>query len=116
MTLEHTNTEGSTPSASAQGNSGEPTNGVQIPIVQDVTEAIKPLLKQPEQSGYPASSISLVQRHIDEPRELRVAVVGAGMSGILAGILLPIKVPNIKLTIFEKNADVVSMDGMIDRY
>ncbi|XXG97109.1 hypothetical protein Hte_003404 [Hypoxylon texense] len=106
MTVELTNTDGSAPSTSAQGTSGEPTNGVQVPIVQDVTEAIKPLLKQPEQSGYPASSISLVQRHIDEPRELRVAVIGAGMSGTLAGILLPVKVPNIKLTIFEKNADV----------
>ncbi|KAI1781081.1 FAD/NAD(P)-binding domain-containing protein [Hypoxylon cercidicola] len=106
MTIGQTNTDGSTPSTSAQRKPEEPPNGVEVSIVQDVTEAIKPLLKQPEQSSYPASSISLVQRHIDEPRELRVAVIGAGISGILAGILLPAKVPNIKLTIFEKNADV----------
>ena len=34
--------------------------------------------------------------------------VGAGLTGITAGILLPAKVPGISLTIFEKNADVVS--------
>ncbi|KAI1761691.1 FAD/NAD(P)-binding domain-containing protein [Hypoxylon sp. FL1150] len=101
-----TNTDGSAPLTSTQGNSGKPATSVQIPSVQDVTEAIKPLLKQPEAPSYPVSSISLVQRHIDEPRALRVAVVGAGMSGTLAGILLPAKVPNIQLTIFEKNADV----------
>lgn len=38
----------------------------------------------------------------------QVAVIGAGISGITAGILLPIKVPGIQLTILEKNADVVS--------
>lgn len=53
--------------------------------------------------------LELVDRFIDEPRELRVAVIGAGISGIIAGILLPAKVPGIKLTIFEKNADVVCM-------
>jgi hypothetical protein len=35
-------------------------------------------------------------------------VIGAGIAGITAGILLPIKVPGIDLTIFEKNPDVVS--------
>ena len=33
-------------------------------------------------------------------------MVGAGLSGITAGVLLPVKVPGIKLVIFEKNADV----------
>jgi cation diffusion facilitator CzcD-associated flavoprotein CzcO len=33
-------------------------------------------------------------------------VIGAGLSGINAGILFPAKVPGIDLTIFEKNADV----------
>ncbi|OBT76266.1 hypothetical protein VF21_03316 [Pseudogymnoascus sp. 05NY08] len=35
-----------------------------------------------------------------------VAVIGAGISGITAGILLPAKVPGIDLTIYEKNSDV----------
>lgn len=43
---------------------------------------------------------------IDEPRKLRVAVIGAGLAGITAGILLPAKVPDIALTIFEKNHEV----------
>ena len=51
--------------------------------------------------------VSLVDRFIDEPRRLRVAVVGGGLSGVLAGILLPVKVPGIQLTIYEKNADFV---------
>lgn len=55
--------------------------------------------------SYPEAKISLVDRFIDEPRALRVAVIGGGLTGILAGILLPAKVPNIQLTIYEKNKD-----------
>jgi len=54
---------------------------------------------------YPQSKFELVDRFIDDPRPLRVAVIGGGLSGILAGILLPAKVPNIQLTIYEKNKD-----------
>ena len=64
-----------------------------------------PEQKHPE---YNLPEISLVDRYADEPRKLRVAVIGAGLSGIIAGVLLPAKVPGIELTIFEKNADVVS--------
>ncbi|KUJ09108.1 FAD/NAD(P)-binding domain-containing protein [Mollisia scopiformis] len=42
----------------------------------------------------------------DAVRSLKVAVIGAGISGVIAGVLLPAKVPGIDLTIFEKNADV----------
>ncbi|KAF2198710.1 FAD/NAD(P)-binding domain-containing protein [Delitschia confertaspora ATCC 74209] len=56
---------------------------------------------------YPISKLRLDTEHcIDDVRELRVAVVGAGLAGITAGILLPVKVPQIDLTIFEKNEDV----------
>lgn len=54
-------------------------------------------------------SLELEQRYIDEPRKLRVVVVGAGLSGVIAGVLLPAKVPNLELTILEKNPDVVSV-------
>jgi hypothetical protein len=57
---------------------------------------------------YPRVSFQLEEHHIDEPRTLRVVVIGAGLAGITAGILLPAKVPGIQLTIFEKNDDVVS--------
>lgn len=53
--------------------------------------------------------IDLVERFIDEPRALRVAVIGGGLTGITAGILLPAKVPGIQLTIYEKNKDFVSV-------
>lgn len=77
-------------------------------------EIVESLLKEPvpepatKPHKYVLPEISLVDRHVDEPRKLRVAVIGAGLSGVIAGVLLPIKVPGIELTIFEKNADVVS--------
>ncbi|KAG6017872.1 hypothetical protein E4U54_001787 [Claviceps lovelessii] len=56
--------------------------------------------------SYDNCHVSLVNRFIDEPRTLRVAVIGGGLAGILAGILLPAKVPGIQLEIFEKNNDL----------
>lgn len=55
-----------------------------------------------------ADILPLIDRFIDEPRPLRVAVIGGGLTGITAGVLLPQKVPGIQLTIYEKNADFVS--------
>lgn len=52
--------------------------------------------------------VSLMDRFIDESRPLHVAVIGGGLAGILAGILLPAKVPGLVLTIYEKNEDFVS--------
>ena len=46
------------------------------------------------------------ERSIDEPRPLKVIYLGAGVSGIVAAIKFPEYVPNIELTIYEKNADV----------
>lgn len=58
--------------------------------------------------SYPKSRVELVDRFLDEPRKLRVAVIGGGLSGILSGCLLPAKVPGIELVIYEKNPDFVS--------
>ena len=102
--------------SSAHAGSGEESltegsslssNGLTTPEEGAVVDAIRPLLKQPESPKYPEAKFELVDRHIDEPRSLRVVVIGAGLSGVTAGVLLPAKVPGIKLTIFEKNADVV---------
>jgi hypothetical protein len=60
-----------------------------------------------ETSPYHNPRLQLIDRFVDEPRPLRVGVIGAGLAGITAGILLPAKVPGIKLTIYEKNSDVV---------
>lgn len=55
--------------------------------------------------------MQLEDHPIDELRKLKVVVIGAGLSGILAGILLPAKVPGIELKIFEKNPAVVSLQA-----
>lgn len=96
------------------------SNGVQSPETQVAAEVVEPLLKEPEPGSpplshkYQLSEISLVDRHVDEPRSLRVAVIGAGLAGVIAGVLLPVKVPGIDLTVFEKNADVVSEAPIYD--
>lgn len=64
-----------------------------------------------DNNGRPSQNLtafSLDEPTIDDVRPLRVAVIGSGLSGVLAGVLLPAKVPNIQLTIFEKNHEVVS--------
>ena len=43
------------------------------------------------------------ERAIDEVRSLKVIYIGAGISGILAAIQFPRYVPNLELTIYEKN-------------
>lgn len=58
---------------------------------------------------YPHSNLQLENHPVDQIRCLKVAVIGAGMAGVLAGVLLPVKVPGIDLKIFEKNSDVVSL-------
>ncbi|EXJ96239.1 hypothetical protein A1O1_01365 [Capronia coronata CBS 617.96] len=45
-------------------------------------------------------------RCVDAPRPLRAVVIGAGISGILASIRLPQRVPGLSLQIYEKNPDV----------
>ncbi|KAK1531951.1 hypothetical protein CPAR01_11600 [Colletotrichum paranaense] len=49
----------------------------------------------------------LIEEHpIDEHQSVRAIVVGAGISGITAAILLPAKVPNLDLIIYERNDDL----------
>lgn len=85
------------------------SEGPRPAVTQQATTA-KPAIPAPSTRpipSYPKSRISLVDRFIDEPRVLKVAVIGGGLAGINAGILLPAKVPNIDLTIYEKNEDFV---------
>jgi hypothetical protein len=69
------------------------------------------LQKPSEPQSYinPQVKLPLIDRYIDEPRQLRVAVIGGGLAGILAGVLLPEKVPGIQLTIYDKNYDFVRL-------
>ncbi|KAI0470044.1 hypothetical protein GGR56DRAFT_683984 [Xylariaceae sp. FL0804] len=77
------------------GAEGDKVNGVQD---HHLAEPSDPALR--------FRTLDLVDRYIDEPRALNVAIIGAGIAGLIAGVLLPAKVPGIKLTIYEKNEDV----------
>lgn len=55
--------------------------------------------------------MQLENHPIDQVRKLKVVVIGAGLLGLLAGILLPAKVPGIELKILEKNPAVVSVQA-----
>lgn len=48
----------------------------------------------------------LTTRPIDVPRPIKVIVIGAGISGMIAAILFPRKIENLELVIYEKNADL----------
>jgi heterodisulfide reductase subunit A-like polyferredoxin len=67
-------------------------------------------------AGYRASKVPLVDRFIDDVRPLRLAVIGGGIAGILAGILLPAKVERLELVIFEKNEDFVRTNYLSASY
>lgn len=77
--------------STAPPNGSSQSNGIEHDVVQQLTR------------------FSLDEPTVDDPRPLKVAVIGAGLSGILAGVLLPAKVPKIQLTIFEKNNEVVGL-------
>jgi hypothetical protein len=46
------------------------------------------------------------ERAVDQPRPLKVIYIGAGISGILAAIKFREAVPDLNLTIYEKNPDL----------
>ena len=42
-------------------------------------------------------------------KEIKAIVIGAGMAGLNAAVLLPRKVLNLDLKVYEKNGDIVSL-------
>ncbi|KAI0741361.1 FAD/NAD-P-binding domain-containing protein [Daedaleopsis nitida] len=54
----------------------------------------------------PKATFDLGDFCIDEYRPIRVAVIGAGISGIVAGVRFPEKIPNVQLVIYEKDSGV----------
>ncbi len=84
-------------------------NGTDLPKGTSIDVAEVPATPTNPRDLYEGKTdLQLEDHHIDDVRSLRVVVVGAGLSGILAAILLPAKVPKIDLVVYEKNADVVS--------
>ncbi|KAK6345752.1 hypothetical protein TWF718_007659 [Orbilia javanica] len=60
----------------------------------------------PEPQSPAEKPVTLEQRSVDEARPIKVIVMGAGLSGIIAGIRLPQRIENIDLVIYEKNPEV----------
>lgn len=77
-------------------------------VLQEAKAKLGEIKSGAPQTENQTTPLELVDRYIDEPRPLKVAVIGGGLAGILAGVLLPVKVPGIQLTIYEKNKDFVS--------
>ncbi|OKL59727.1 hypothetical protein UA08_05029 [Talaromyces atroroseus] len=53
--------------------------------------------------------LELEEHAIDEMPNLKVAVIGAGIAGINAAILLPAKVPGLELVIYEREEDIAGV-------
>jgi hypothetical protein len=72
------------------------------------------LLKQAEEVQAPPTEKPLPQeprsvieeRSVDEARPLRVVVIGAGISGIIACIRFVQRIPNLDLCVYDKNLDI----------
>lgn len=52
----------------------------------------------------------ILENHpVDDYLPIKAIVVGGGITGITAGILLPVKVPGLELTIYERFSDIVRL-------
>ncbi|KAJ4295458.1 hypothetical protein N0V90_007470 [Kalmusia sp. IMI 367209] len=88
-----------------QGHLTPPSSTPTI-IVEDEVPAKGPSPEFPQNLRTIFPPLELEEHPVDEVRRLRVVVVGAGISGIIAGVFLPVKVPNIDLVIYERNDDI----------
>jgi hypothetical protein len=98
-----------TKSESESGVSGVQVAPVAVEEAVQGTEKIETRTKyvsKPLRTIFP--ELVLEEHPIDKIPSIKVIVVGAGISGINAGILLPAKVPGIELVILERYPDVVS--------
>ncbi|KAI0720647.1 FAD/NAD-P-binding domain-containing protein [Fomitopsis betulina] len=64
-----------------------------------------PTPNHPENTA-PESSFKLGDFSIDEHKPIKVVCIGAGYSGIIAGIRFPQRIPNVHLTIYDKNVGI----------
>jgi cation diffusion facilitator CzcD-associated flavoprotein CzcO len=83
------------------GDAGTTANSIREHVWSSTPVVNGTPYKQKRDNGF-----ELDEHPIDQYRSLRVAEIGAGISGTDAGVLLPAKVPRIQLTIYEKNSDI----------
>ncbi|KKY35375.1 putative 4-hydroxyacetophenone monooxygenase [Diaporthe ampelina] len=117
------------PIATADGTPSHTTNPVLGNSADEVDVPLKLAVAEPEHGSsklapppdgeakhleYPRSRVNLVNRFVDEPRKIKVIVIGGGLAGILAGCLLPQKVPGVELVIYEKNPDFSTFSPKTD--
>lgn len=60
----------------------------------------------PKEEKHKAYTPLISERSIDQARPLKVIYIGAGISGILAAIKFREAVPDLSLTIYEKNPEL----------
>jgi ribulose 1,5-bisphosphate synthetase/thiazole synthase len=59
-----------------------------------------------QSTGFTKTPYKLNDTPVENLRQLRVIVIGAGYSGIYCGIRIPERLRNVELVIYEKNAGV----------
>lgn len=95
------------PTVPVQTDLKVPTTVASVSVETPKSETqTQPLVNGTESKTKPKFEIE--EHPIDQVRDVKVAVIGAGLAGVSAGVLLPAKLPGIDLTIYDKNADVVS--------
>jgi hypothetical protein len=60
-----------------------------------------------QKEGTEKPRFEIEEHPVDEVRDITVGVIGAGLAGITTAVLLPAKLPGLRLRIYEKNGDVV---------
>ncbi|KAJ5924467.1 hypothetical protein N7466_008654 [Penicillium verhagenii] len=67
---------------------------------------VNPLNELTSKAPEAKSSFVLEEHPVDQVRPIKVGIIGAGLTGITAGVLLPAKLPGLDLRIYDKNANV----------
>lgn len=85
----------------AAGLAGEYPNRV------DSTHAHVPKVASAKAADHVAATTWRVDSHeIDHVRPMKVIVIGAGISGILAAIRFPRRIANVDLVVYDKNPEI----------
>lgn len=93
------------PSFSNIKETPQPIKGLSDPKTPSVT--VKSTIDDSNFEHSARSQFEIEEHPIDVVRPIKVGIIGAGIAGITAGVLLPAKLPGLDLRIYDKNADVV---------